>query len=67
MTDKKFKSIMVRYVDNQKRDMYKLYNPDTKRFIMTRDIKWEDCKMTNPAEILEIFRNSHKDYLVTGI
>ena len=48
MTDKTYKAIMVGYVDNHTRDTYKLYNHDTKRFIMTRDVNWEQWKITDP-------------------
>ena len=34
---------------------------------MTRDIKWADFKMTNPAETLKISRNAEKESLVPGI
>ena len=46
---------MVRYADNHMRDTYKLYNPETNRFIMTRDVKWEDWKMTNTKVTLNMF------------
>ena len=59
--------IIVGYVDNHTRDMYKLYNPETKRVITTRDVKWADLKNTNPAETLEMFREAEKEYLVPGI
>ena len=39
--NKTYKAIMVRYEDSRTRDTYKLYNPETKRVIMKRDIKWE--------------------------
>ena len=39
MMDKTFKPIMVGYADNHTRDTYKLYNLETNRVIMTRDIK----------------------------
>ena len=58
---------MVGYTDNHTRDTYNLYNPETKKFIMTRYVKWVDWKMTDPAENLNMFRKSHKEYLVTGI
>ena len=67
MTDKTFKAIMVGYTDNHTRDTYKLYNPETKRVVMTRDVKWEDWKITNPAEILKMFCKADKDDLVPGI
>ena len=40
ITDKIFKVIMVGYVENSTRDTHKLYNPETKRVIMTRDVNW---------------------------
>ena len=40
---------MVGYDDNHKRDTYKLYNTDTKRVIMSRDIKWAEWKTTDPS------------------
>ena len=58
---------MVGYAENHMRDMYKLYNPGTKRFIMTRYVNWADWKITDPAETLKIFREAHKEYLVPGI
>ena len=67
MTNKTFKAIMVVYSENHTRYMYKFYNPETKRVIMTRDVKWEDWKMTDPAETLKMFRKSEKEYLVPGI
>ena len=47
---------MVGYADNPTRGMYKLYNPETKSVIMTRDVKRDDWKNTNPAETLKMFR-----------
>ena len=34
---------------------------------MTRDFKWADCKNTNPAETLKMFRKVEKEYLVPCI
>ena len=67
MTDKTFKAIMVGYYDNHTRDTYKLYNPETKRVIMTRDVKWEDRKNTDPTETLKMFREAEEGDLVPGI
>ena len=67
MTDKRFKSIMVGYADNHTRDTNKLYNPDTKRVIITRAVKWADWKITEPEDTLNLFRESHKYDLVPGI
>ena len=55
------------YTDNHTRDTYKLYNPETNRVIMTRGVKWEDWKMTDPADTLKMFYEAEKEYLVPGI
>ena len=39
ITEKIYNTIMVGYTYNNTRDTYKLYNPDTKRVIMTRGVK----------------------------
>ena len=46
---------MVGYANNHTRETYKLYDPETKRVVMTRDVKWADWKMTNSAETLKMF------------
>ena len=58
---------MVGYTNNHKRDTNKFYNPDTKRVITTRYVRWDDWKMTHPAETLKMFRKAHKEDLVIGI
>ena len=67
MTDKTFKEIMVGYFYNHTRDTHKLYNPETKRVIITRDIKWVDWKITNTLETLKMFQEPDKEDLVPGI
>ena len=64
ITDNIFTAVMVGYADNNMRYTYKLYNPKTKRVIMTRDVKWMDWKNTDPAETLKIFCEAHKEDLV---
>ena len=48
-------------------DTYKLYIPETKIVLMTRDVKWADCKMTNPDDALNMFRKALKEYFIPGI
>ena len=55
MTYKKYKAIMIGYADNHAIDRYKLYKPEIKRVIMTRDVNWEEWKITYPAENLKMF------------
>ena len=42
MTDKQFKAIIVGYANNHTRGKYKFYNPENKKVVITRDVKWED-------------------------
>ena len=42
ITYKISKAIMVGCTSNHTRNTYKLYNPETKRVILTRDVKWAD-------------------------
>ena len=67
MKDKTYKDIMVGYSDNPTRDTCKLYNTDTNRVIVTRDIKWAEWKLTDPAETMNMFRDSHEECLVPDI
>ena len=55
MMYKMYKAIMIGYADNHTRDTYTLYNTDIKRVIMTRDVNWEEWKITYPAENLKMF------------
>ena len=66
ITEKTFKAIIGGYANTHMRDTYKMYNPETKRVIMTRDVKGEDCKMTNPEETLRMFCEANKEDLVPG-
>ena len=44
-----------------------MYNPETNRVILTRDVKWEDRKNTDPTETLKMFREAEEGDLVPGI
>ena len=67
MADKTYKDIVVGYADNHKMYTYKFYNTETKRIILTRDVKWAEWKMTDPAENVKMLRDSHKEDFVPGI
>ena len=58
---------MVLYDDNHTRDMYKLYNTETKRVITSSNIKWEAWKTTYPAETMKMFRDWNEDDIVKVI
>ena len=58
---------MIGYAYNHTRDTYMLYNPEIKRVIMTRNVKWEEWKMIYPEETLNVLYNYHEEYLVPYI
>ena len=57
---------MVGYAENNIRDTYKLYNPETNRVIIIRYIKWSEFKYIDPSEIMKMFLNLNKEELVPG-
>ena len=67
MKEKVYKSPMVGYAYNHTRDMYKLYNLETKRVIVTREINGVGCKTTDPSKTMKMFCNYNEDYIVTDI
>ena len=58
---------MIGYSKNHARYTYKLYNPETRRVLLTRYAKWVDWKMTDPTETLKMFCKANKEELVSGI
>ena len=67
MSDNTYKAIIAGYVDKHTRDTYKLYNLETNRVIVTRYVNWAEWKITDPAETLNMFCNTHKEDFLTGI
>ena len=47
--------------------MYKLYNPETNRVIISIDIEWSEWEKTHLEETMNMFRTLNKKYLVPGI
>ena len=58
---------MVGCTDNHKRYTHKLYNPENKMVIISKDIKWQEWKTTYPEETMKMFHDSNKEDLVIGI
>jgi hypothetical protein len=54
--DKTTKCILVGYADDHSPDTYRMYNPDTKQVILSRDVRWADWKHTDPYTELNVFR-----------
>ena len=49
MKNKTYKATIVGYAKNHTRDTYKLYNPETKKVIINREIKWTEWKTKDLA------------------
>ena len=47
---------MVGYAEDHSPDTYRIYNPETNRVILTRDVRWAEWKDTDPTEMMEIFQ-----------
>jgi hypothetical protein len=55
MSDKSHKCIMVGYADNHSSDTYRVYDPETRKIRLTRDVKWAEWKRTDPSATMRIF------------
>jgi len=67
MEDRAIKCIMVGYGNNHSGDTYRLYNPSTKRIILSRDVTWSDWKVTDPTKDMNIFTQYDSTEKVPGI
>ena len=67
MEDRAIKSIMVGYGNNHSGDTYRLYNPSTKRIILSRDVTWSDWQVTDPTKDMNIFTKYDSTEKVPGI
>ena len=52
-TEKAIKCIMVGYAEDHTPDTYRLHNPQTNEFIMSRDVSWASWNKTDPSENME--------------
>ena len=55
MTEWVFPAIMVRYAENSATGMHGVYNPATKRVILTHDIKWHGFYGANTSNEPTLF------------
>ena len=55
MVDKGYPAMMVGYALNHGAGTYRLYNPKTKRIIMSRDVKWMDFKSKRIESEFQLF------------
>ena len=67
MEDRAVKCIMVGYGKNHSGDTYRLYNPSTRRIILSRDVTWSDWNVTDPTKNMNIFVQYDSTETVPGI
>jgi len=58
LQDRARKGLMVGYALDHKHDSYRMYMPDTRRVVISRDIQWSDWKSSKASDGLEIDEES---------
>ena len=53
--ERAIKCVMVGYARNHTGDTYRMYNPGTKRIILSRDVTWGDWNRTDPRKNMDIY------------
>ena len=57
MKPRSMRCVMVGYASNHSADTYLMYNPRTRKVIMSRDIQWADFNRPLATDDLEIHRS----------
>ena len=58
---------MVGYAKSHSGDTYRMFNPATKRIILSRDVKWAEWKRTDPKSNMDVFVKYDSTDIVPGI
>ena len=67
LSERAIKCIMVGYARNHARDVYRLYNPSTKRISLSRDVTWADWKWEAPRANMDVFIQYNPIEIVPGV
>ena len=67
LMEQAIKCIMVGYTQNHAGDTYRMYNPATKRIILSRDVTWGNWKRTDPRKNMDIVVTYDSTETVQGI
>ena len=65
MKPRSMRCIMVGYASNHAADTYLMFNPRTRKIIMSRDIRWADFNRPSANEELEIYSSGEEDDIQT--
>ena len=60
-------AIMAGYAKSHSGDTYRMFNPVTKRIILSRDVKWAEWKRTDPKSNMDVFVKYDSTDIVPGI
>ena len=67
MTEKGFPAMMVGYAHNHGPGTYRLYNPKTKRIIMSKDVRWMDFKPKQVEKDFAVFEPGVESVVSRGV
>ena len=67
LEDRATKCVFIGYGRNHSGDTYRMYNPVTKRVILSRDVKWAEFKKIDPKANMDIFIKYNSTDTVPGI
>ena len=65
--ERAIKCIFVGYSTTHSGDTYRMYNPETKRIILSRDVKWAEFKKIDPKDNMDMFVKYNSTDIVPGI
>ena len=67
LEERAIKCIFVGYGSNHSGDTYRMYNPETKRTVLTRDVKWAEFKKIDPKDNMDAFIKYDSTDIIPGI
>ena len=65
--DRAIKCVFIGYGKHHSGDTYRMYNPGTKRIILSRDVKWAEFKRIDPKANMDVFVQYDATDTVPGI
>ena len=67
LEERAVKCIFVGYSTSHSGDTYRMYNPETKRIVLSRDVKWAEFRKIDPKENMDMFIKYDSTDVVPGI
>ena len=57
MTSKSYKGVMMGYAANHSGDTYRMFKPETKTIVMSRDVRWAKWEKPDPKNGMDLFKD----------